>query len=133
MSLDGDAVLVLRSVAEAQLDNTKTTDPQAPGQPDVPTPNGGENEDSAEPVGGVAKAPSRFHATVDLDAARPGPKVAQIAQALLVELSRGSGAKVRIRLDIEAEDAAGFPADVVDIVSDNARTLKIAVFGFELE
>lgn len=132
VSLDGDAVLVLRTVAEAQLDKVKPeVGVPSGGQPGATDLGGGGDTSDKPKTADSASAPTRFHATVELDAARPGPMVAQIAQALLVELSRGPAAKVRIRLDIEAEDDSGFAPDVVDIVSDNARTLKIPAFGFE--
>ena len=54
---------------------------------------------------------------------RPGPAVAQIAQSILAELARSGGAKVKVRIDIEAEQPAGFSEDVVEVVRANARAV----------
>ena len=43
------------------------------------------------------------------------------------------GAKVRVRLDIEAEAPGGFPEDVEAVVRGNAATLKFGTAVFEKE
>jgi len=52
-----------------------------------------------------AKEPA---AVITLDATRPGPQISQIAQAIVAELSRVGGAKVTLKLDIDAEAPADF-------------------------
>lgn len=64
------------------------------------------------------------------DATRPGPRISQIAQAIVAELSRDGGTKVTLKLGIDAEAPADFPADVVDVVNANAKTLKFEQSGF---
>ena len=55
-----------------------------------------------------------------------GKEVVQHLHALL-------GADVQIILDIEADVPDGVPDQVVSIVSENAKTLKLDNFGFEEE
>lgn len=133
VSLDSDAVLVTRAAAAVQLDRHAYDSQQGNGNagPSVDTGSGDPTNDFPQEPAAKTGPPTRFHATVELDASRPGPMVSQIAQAILAELARGVGGRVRVRLDIEAEDAAGFAPDVVEIVNDNARTLKIDRFAFE--
>ncbi len=77
--------------------------------------------------------PKRFYATVELDPSRPVPQISQIAQSILSELGRATGASVRVRLDIEADAPNGFPEDVEGVVRDNAATLKFGTAAFERE
>lgn len=130
VSLDSDAVLVTRDAAAAQLDRasyTSTTAPAGPAAPGDGQPEGG----SAPAPGAPPSVPTRFHATIELDSTRPGPMVSQIAQSILVELARGAGSKVRLRLDIEGEAPDGYADDVVSVVTDNAATLRIEGVAFE--
>lgn len=52
------------------------------------------------------------------------PAMQRIADAILAELGKPRGAKVTVKLDIQADAPSGFPDDVVSVVKDNARTLK---------
>ena len=82
-------------------------------------------------AGAIVHAKRRYFGVVTLDATRPGPKVAQIAQAILAELARAPDAEVKIKLDIEAHSAVGFSDDVVSVVEANAGTLKFEQSGFD--
>ena len=60
--------------------------------------------------------------------------MARIMDGLLVELTRTSGSKLQLRLDIEGMSPdRGYPKDVVDTVKANARDLKLDVEGFGFE
>jgi hypothetical protein len=65
---------------------------------------------------------SGFFGVITLDAIRPGPQIAQIAQAIVAQLARVNGTTITLKLDAEAP--AEFPADVVKDVEANARTLS---------
>ncbi|PZP18464.1 MAG: hypothetical protein DI607_04935, partial [Sphingomonas hengshuiensis] len=136
VSLDSDAVLVVRAAAEAQRDrNAATIGPASPATSDQPggTRPGSSTEPGAASADATLHLPTRFHATVELDPTRPGPLISQIAQSILVELARGAGSKVRLRLDIEGEAPEGYPDDVVSVVTENAATLRIQGAAFERE
>jgi Protein of unknown function (DUF499) len=126
VDLRGDGVLVGRDIAEPLL--------RAEVQPTPPPPGGGASEGQpAQPttsVVGLLPGPRRFFGVITLDAMRPGRQIAQIAQAIVAELSRVGGTKVTLKLDIDAEAPADFPSDIVDVVNANAKTLKFEQSGF---
>lgn len=76
--------------------------------------------------GGVAEPgkPRRFYGTVDLDMVRPVKAFDAVLNAVVLELQRTPGAKVKIIVEIEAETEAGFDEADIGVVRDNARQLK---------
>lgn len=128
---DSEALLVRRDVAELQRPPARPArvvdgypDVYGPEPPTTTSPQPGDHE---------KLRPTRFYATVELDPGRPVPAISQIAQSILSELERASGAKLRVRLDIWAEADGGFPEDVEAVVRDNAATLRFATAVFENE
>lgn len=132
VAMEGGVVLVRREVAERQLAQAAPTPPGGGSAAQQPGPASGGGGAAA---GGESKPaqPTRFHATVELDPTRPGPLVSQIAQSILVELTRTPGATVNVRLDIEGVAPSGYPDDVVSVVRDNAATLRIGTAEFEVD
>lgn len=131
VTMESGVLLVRREVAEKQLALTseRPSSPRTEGPQTVH--DGADATAPVEPAGPVQ--PTRFHATIELDPTRPGPLVSQIAQSILVELTRAPGATVKLRLDIEGVSPSGYPDDVVSVVHDNAATLRIANAEFERE
>jgi hypothetical protein len=130
VDLRGSGLLVRRDVAEQQM--IVTVSPK--GNPPSSEPGPGDEPSVLDPEGPTSEPPQRKHrffGVVTVDAARPGPQVGQIAQVILAELARARDAKVTVKLDIEADSAAGFPDDVVSVVSANAQALKFEQNGFE--
>lgn len=127
---EGDALLVRREIAEAVLGQVTGVGPSPNSNGAKPEPQGGGKPGDAQPQ---KSRPKRFYASIDLDPTRPVPQVGQIAQSILSELERAHGAKVRVRLDIEADAPGGFPEDVEAVVRDNAATLKFDTAVFEKE
>jgi len=126
IQFDGDTLLVRREVAEAMI--------PAEGVEEVGVSGGRPSSvsgDKRESAPGSVLAPKRFYATVELDLSRPVVQMGQIAQSVLSELERAAGAKIRVRLDIEAEAPGGFPKDVEDIIRDSAATLRFGTVTFE--
>jgi hypothetical protein len=64
---------------------------------------------------------------------RPVKSFDAILNAVVMELQRTKGAKVRLTLEIEADAEGGFAENDVGIVCDNARQLKFTPgsTGFE--
>ena len=64
---------------------------------------------------------------------RPVKSFDAILNAVVMELQRTKGAKVRLTLEIEADAEGGFAENDVGIVRDNARQLKFTPgsTGFE--
>lgn len=81
------------------------------------------SDDISPPVGEKAR-PTRFFGTVEIDMVRPVKAFDAILNAVVMELQRTPGAKVKLTLEIEAEAPAGFPEGEVGVVRDNARQLK---------
>lgn len=118
------AVIVRPEVALAALDTPSPAD--APRgertgggtpSPSGPTPAGGERE------AGRSK-PRRFYGSVELDMIRPVKAFESILNEVVLQLDRAAGTKVKITLEIEADNPAGFPDEDVGVVRDNARQLK---------
>lgn len=68
--------------------------------------------------------PRRFYGSVELDMIRPVKSFDAILNAVVMELQRTNGAKVKLTLEVEAEATDGFADSEVSVVRDNARQLK---------
>ncbi len=98
---------------------------------DAPKPgSSGEGPAPSEPQ---AHQPTRFYGAVDIDMVRPVKSFEAILNAVIMELQRTQGAKVKLTLEIEAEAAGGFTHADVGVVRDNAHQLKFKAesTGFE--
>ncbi len=73
----------------------------------------------------------RFYGTVALDPMRPGSHAGKIAEEIVQHFNVIPGAKVRIKMDIDAEVDDGIPDNVMRIVSENCNTLKFELSSFE--
>lgn len=70
------------------------------------------------------RKPTRFFGTVEIDMVRPVKAFDAILNAVVMELQRTQGAKVKLTLEIEAESIEGFDKADVGVVRDNARQLR---------
>ena len=68
--------------------------------------------------------PRRFYGSVEIDMVRPVKSFDAILNAVVMELQRTQGAKVKLTLEIEAEAGGGFADSEVSVVRDNAKQLK---------
>jgi len=77
--------------------------------------------------------PRRFFGSVEVDMVRPVKAFEAILSAVVTELQRTKGAKVRITLEIEADAEEGFSEADIGVVRDNAHQLKFKAesTGFE--
>ena len=71
--------------------------------------------------------------SVEIDMVRPVKAFDAILMAVVMELQRTSGAKVKLTLEIDAEAADGFDEAEIGVVRDNAKQLKFKAesTGFE--
>jgi hypothetical protein len=83
--------------------------PSAPGSPPIPP---------------TPTKPHRFYGSVEIDMNRPVKAFDAILNAVVMELQRSPGAKVKLILEIEAEAPAGFKDEDVGVVRDNTKQLK---------
>ena len=77
------------------------------------------------------KQPRRFYGAVELGPVRMSRDAGEVAENVVQHLAGLVGAKVAIKLEIEAEFPDGVPDDVVRTVTENAKTLKFEQHGFE--
>ncbi len=135
IGLDAGAagLLVRPAAARRQLEREKPTPSTGPG-PDESAVGPGEPavDPDAPPVGTPDEpAPTRYHGSVVLDAARAGLEASRVAEEVVTHLAVLPGASVRVTLEIEAGLPDGTPDHVVRVVTENSRSLRFASHGFE--
>jgi hypothetical protein len=144
ITVSGDnarAVLVRPEIADKQLQQeaaaAQAPIPAGPGGPGGPPASGGQGGQAGTPGPAPPGAPTptapprRFHGMVALDPARVGRDAGRIADEVIAHLAGLVGAKVTVRLEIEAEIPSGATEQVVRTVTENSRTLKFESQGFE--
>jgi hypothetical protein len=117
------ALLVRPEIVVEQL--RATISPTSPLGP-IP-PNGGDIGDPKAPTSPAPitnRQPRRFYGSVEIDMMRPVRAFDAILNAVVMELQRTKGAKVRLTLEIEADAEDGFADADIGVVRDNARQLK---------
>jgi hypothetical protein len=77
------------------------------------------------------KAPRRFHGSVTLNPIRLSRDAGAIADEVVQHLAKLANANVEVTLKIDAEVPNGVPDNVVRTVTENCRTLKFRIHGFE--
>jgi hypothetical protein len=127
--ISGDAVLVRAAEALAQLADSRVkpegkTDSGARAEPVTRDKPGDKprSNDPSQPE--AATKPRRFYGSVEIDMVRPVKAFDAILNAIVMELQRTPGARVKLTLEVEAEVQDGFDDAEVGIVRDNARQLK---------
>jgi hypothetical protein len=122
--LASTAVLVREAEARQQLSKQPATGP-TPGV-GATTPGSGPQQPGTEPTSGPqpSSKPRRFYGSVEIDMVRPVKSFDAILNAVVMELQRTQGAKVKLTLEIEAEANGGFDDSEVSVVRDNAKQLK---------
>jgi predicted AAA+ superfamily ATPase len=132
------AMLVRAAEALDQLkrESAETGAPAGPGG--VPLPGGQPTEADgagARPTGAdpQPRKPARFYGSVDIDMVRPIKSFDAIFNAVVMELQRTQGTRVKLTLEIAAEAPKGFAESDVSVIRDNARQLKFKAesTGFE--
>ena len=77
--------------------------------------------------------PTRFHGSVGIDPVRAGRDAGQVAEEVVAHLAGLVGSRVELTIEIDAKIPDGAPEHVVRTVTENARTLRFASYGFEEE
>jgi hypothetical protein len=119
----GTAMLVSDAAAKRQLaEKAATGQPTSAGSPVAPGASPSTTVNKAVPTQ-PSKA-RRFYGSIDLDMVRPVKAFDAVLNAVVMELQRTQGAKVKLTLEIEAVADEGFADSDVSVVRDNARQLK---------
>jgi hypothetical protein len=127
--LSAEAVLVRAAEAKAQLSHipakpSAKIDPEVPGSPGDGEQVSGGTEPGVRPEPQSTAKPRRFYGSVEIDMVRPVKAFDAILNAIVMELQRTPGAKIKLTLEVEAEVTDGFDDAEVGIVRDNAKQLK---------
>ncbi|MER8811060.1 DUF499 domain-containing protein [Mesorhizobium australicum] len=118
------AMIVREAEAQKQLSEEGAAVPRPEsGSSPSPVPHPGMSEPSVTEPSAPSK-PRRFYGSVEIDMVRPVKSFDAILNAVVMELQRTNGAKVKLTLEIEAEASDGFAEGEVSVVRDNARQLK---------
>jgi hypothetical protein len=125
------AVLVREAEAKQQLSRQHGPVPTPGAGAGPTTPGLGPQQPGTELTAGLqpSRKPRRFYGSVEIDMVRPVKSFDAIVNAVVMELQRTQGAKVRLTLEIEAHATAGFEDGEVSVVRDNAKQLEST--GFE--
>jgi hypothetical protein len=119
------AMIVREAEAQIQLKQEGAVAPRPEpggGSPNLPLTPPGMPSPGAGPA--APGKPRRFYGSVEIDMVRPVKSFDAVLNAVVMELQRTQGAKVKLTIEIEAEAAEGFADSDVSVVRDNARQLK---------
>ncbi|MFT4178797.1 MAG: DUF499 domain-containing protein, partial [Thermomonas sp.] len=109
----------------------------------APTPVGGVGAPGGKPGGTVVPSipvgspapvafkPTRFFGTAELDPLRAALQFSDIVEEVVGQFTSIAGARVRIKIDIEAEHEAGFGDGAVRAVKENSNALKFTSADFD--
>lgn len=130
VTIDSDSVILDPDVAMRHLAEEEAGSAQEGGEsadtagvedktPDFKGPGGSEGSEETP----AEKLPTRFVGTVMLSADRPAKEMHQIVEAIVEQLTTIEGAEVSLKLEIDAEVAAGLDRSKVRTLTENATTL----------
>lgn len=133
--IPGPNALIVRA-AEARLQVDAISPSPTSSTTKDPTTSTSGGPSTAPGKGNGASAPHRprrFYGSVELDMTRPVKAFDAILNAVVMELQRTPGARLKLTLEIEGEAPEGFAEDEVSVVRDNAKQLKFRpeATGFE--
>ncbi len=136
--LDGSALVVNPNIAAAQrqsdLSRHAPTETTNTGPGDGPLFGGSSTGPTSTSTGDSAPSkPTRFFGSTELDATRLGRDAGRVTEEILSHITAKKGAKVTVRVEIEATVPEGFEAALMRTIGENCRTLKFKSFDFEVE
>ena len=118
--------VVRPEVAERQIERegNEATVPTPVIAPPSPSPDAGRTlPEGATPP--ARKRPTRYFGRYETTPLELVKDAQRLADELVLHLAKLSGARVRVRIEIEAEVASGIPEEVARIVRENTRDLKV--------
>ncbi len=122
--IDNESVIVRSDVAEAHATQIGGYVCGAPGEDIVPGGGGDATPPKDEPTPPPPdKRPTRFIGTVILSADRPAHEMRQVVEGIVEQLTTVPGAKVELKLEIDADLPNGIDKNRSRILLENASTL----------
>lgn len=126
-----DSLLLVRPDVAAKQRETEVPPPPTPGPGSTGTPVVGPGTPPKPPVDIAFPPPkTRFYGVKTLSADKIAFDFKNVAEEIIAHL-RDTGAKLVVKIEIEATDAGGFDESKIRTVSENAQTLKFDQSGFE--
>jgi hypothetical protein len=95
------------------------------------TPSTGDESQRGSQSSQDPKGPRRFHGSVTLNPIRLSRDAGVIADEVVQHLAKLTSANVEVTLEIDADIPDGVPDSVVRTVTENCRTLRFRIHGFE--
>ena len=139
LHLDSESVLIDPEAAsswQAQTTAPKVDD-EAGGDTNRPVDRPVEDQGDTAPSDAVptpdAEKKTRFFGTVELDPLKAQMQFSEIQRELIHHLQTAANAKVRIRVDIEAENPDGYDESQIRTVRENAQSLGFRESDFDEE
>lgn len=120
-----------RELAETKQDNGTGPNTDDHSQVDQHSSRQPDDGLADEPAAPEARQNVRFFGSVVVDPERYGRDFAKVGQEILQHLAGPLGAELQVTIEIHATNEAGFTADTVRTVTENAAVLKFRQFGFE--
>jgi hypothetical protein len=111
--------------------NLPTTDNRGLTQPSTNNANSGSTTVAPPPVEPAQPKNSHFAMTATLDSTRVVKNIGNLMDEVINHLIQVDGAKVEIKLLVEATMPDGAPVPTVRTVTENCKTLKVDDFGFD--
>ncbi len=126
-----DALLLIEpSHAASYEERTRPAPSPAMGSTAVGVPGTAQaGQSSTQPT--TSKRPTRYFGTVDLDPVKASLQFSKIVAELVELFSGAPGTKVRVRVDIEAEDSRGFQESTVRAAKENGKMLGMKTSEFD--
>ena len=106
---------------------------QPGGDPPREIPNAGNRAPlpTVEPVVVPRKHNTHFFMMADMDITRVNRDVGRLTEEVINHLTGIDGARVSVRIQVEAEMPSGTPNDTVRTINQNCSILNVRDFGFD--
>jgi hypothetical protein len=126
-------LLKAEDAVRIEQEQTASTSPPVPGivAPELPFAGPVPQRSPASPS--PPARPTRYFGSVELNADRSARDFGTIALEVIAHLVAQRGAKVKLRVEIDANLPAGFPEDVIRLVTENGSSLKFSNNAFECD
>ncbi|MCY4265599.1 MAG: DUF499 domain-containing protein [Gammaproteobacteria bacterium] len=112
--INSESIIIKPDIAEIAFKRQNKSDPIDP-KPD-------DDEEEVDPPV-PPSLPTRFQGAVMISPDRPAKEFPQVVEGIIEQLTTLPGAKVEIKLEIDAEAPDGFDKSKVRVLTENAKTL----------
>ena len=115
---------LVKAAVAAPLMTPKDTNPKKSDEDVVPPP---------DPTPTPKKTARHFYMSAKLDNTRINRDVKNLMDEVISHIVNEQGSNVSITLEVDASTDEGFSRETMQIVTENAKTLKVQQYGFDGE